>query len=308
MMTKEEFCNQVCHLLMQQLGKKYESFFRIELVGENKLYILSITGNDDTEYPEVYLNSYYQQYEHSVAMETIIKEILDLYTNSIMPIELEVMHATTWVLAAPRIVCRMINTKIHEKEMEEIPHRNWLDLSVIYMVEGDEDPNYPVTMQITNRHMAWWHITEDDLWDAAMKNMPIKYPMQVINMAEAFKEMIAEGADGAYDPEIVSMEIDKLTQYSFYEITNQFEYYGASTILYTNVLSDLADRVEADLLLLPANMHEWIVLPKAGNENYRELSKLINSMQLDLDIEEAEELSKHIYLYNRLFGTIKIVY
>ncbi len=47
MMTKEEFCNQVCHLLMQMLGKKYESFFRIELVGENKLYILSITGDDD---------------------------------------------------------------------------------------------------------------------------------------------------------------------------------------------------------------------------------------------------------------------
>ena len=81
-------------------------------------------------------------------------------------------------------------------------------------------------------------------------------------------------------------------------LTNESKLNGAACILYENVLYDFAQKLGADLYILPSSVHEVILLPKLSMFEKDELVNMVKEVNTE-GVAADEVLSDHVYEYNR---------
>jgi hypothetical protein len=99
-------------------------------------------------------------------------------------------------------------------------------------------------------------------------------------------------------PEIADMMISEMPpEQQMYVISNEKKINGAVSMLYEDVLYDLAEKLGSDLYILPSSVHEVIAISATmGDPN--ELADMvteINMGQVALD----ERLSNQVYHYDK---------
>ena len=90
-------------------------------------------------------------------------------------------------------------------------------------------------------------------------------------------------------------------------ITNDRGINGAASILYTDVLSNLADKLDSDLYILPSSVHEVITVSSKSSvskdvDDLAQMVHEINMTQVELD----ERLSNQVYFYDRTTQQISL--
>lgn len=91
-----------------------------------------------------------------------------------------------------------------------------------------------------------------------------------------------------------------------YVLSNTNGLYGASCMIYQDVLKDFADRIQADIVLLPSSVHEVLLTPKLPETSYEDLSSMVTSINRQ-EVSLEEQLSNQVYLFSREEGKLKIV-
>ena len=90
-------------------------------------------------------------------------------------------------------------------------------------------------------------------------------------------------------------------EYTFiqmYVLTYQETVYGGAAMLYSDQMKKLAERWQMDLLILPSSIHEVLLLPDDGQNEYafyRQMVEEVNTTQ----VEPEEVLSYSLYRYCR---------
>ena len=83
-----------------------------------------------------------------------------------------------------------------------------------------------------------------------------------------------------------------------YVLTNKAKINGASAMLYSDKIRELADSLQSDLIILPSSVHEVLLLPddhKQKYDFYRQMVEEVNTTQ----VEPEEVLSYSLYRYSR---------
>ena len=80
-------------------------------------------------------------------------------------------------------------------------------------------------------------------------------------------------------------------------ITNSFGIGGAAVVLYSDILSKIAERFESDLCVIPSSIHEMILLP-ASHFKEMQLQKIIREINASV-LDPKDILSDHPYYYDR---------
>ncbi len=83
-----------------------------------------------------------------------------------------------------------------------------------------------------------------------------------------------------------------------YVLSNHTRINGAASILYEGLLGKIADRLECDLFILPSSVHEVIVIPEKGDEDYYRLSEMVREVN-ETQLSPEEVLADHAYYYSR---------
>ena len=91
-----------------------------------------------------------------------------------------------------------------------------------------------------------------------------------------------------------------------YVLSNSNGLYGASCMVYQNVLKDFADHLQADLILLPSSVHEVLLTPNLEDSSYEDLSSMVTSINRQ-EVSPEEQLSNQVYLFSRKDGSLKVV-
>lgn len=189
--------------------------------------------------------------------------------------------ATDYEKAKDKIVYQLVNADKNNKLLSGVPHRLIEDLAVIYRVEtGKRDEKSQAI--VSDAIMDAWNITEEDLYRQAEQNTKNFYPAEIMTFS---------------DLTMVPFDL-----FPFYIVTNPEKRYGATTILFPNVLKNLADKYEDNLVILPSSVHEVIVGPEQMLKK-SVLRSLIGSVN-SKSVSDEEFLSDHPYLYVRETGKI----
>ena len=90
-----------------------------------------------------------------------------------------------------------------------------------------------------------------------------------------------------------------------YVLSNKQRLYGASAIVFTDILDNICDQFGRDIFILPSSMHELILIPtmtKSGAENLLAIVKEINEME----VLRKDFLADSVYYFNHELRQLEI--
>lgn len=287
MMNYEEFKEITKGKIKEFLGDEYKGL-EVVVRPVDKINCtldgISIVKPKFDEYvsPTLYINTLYKQYQKTEDLEGTLKTAADTMIEAMK--EGNKLHEKLDLdNAKENIIFQLINTKKNENLLSKVPHRQFLDLSIIYRWIVNEDEKGISSALIHDSLAKDLGMSEEELFELALVNTKrimtpvIRTLYEVLFGAKMFGEILA----------------DK----QFYIISNQKNINGAGSILYEEKLHEVAEKIGTDLYILPSSVHEVIAVsaelgsPEALSEMVRE----INGTQ----VAEEERLSDHVYIYKK---------
>lgn len=154
--------------------------------------------------------------------------------------------------------------------------------------------------------MQFLGVSPTDLAKSAYINTPREYPAQIQSMSDLLREIAQKNMGEHYDPALMDELIGSDDVSPLYVLSNTNGLYGASCMIYQDVLKDFADRIQADIVLLPSSVHEVLLTPKLPETSYEDLSSMVTSINRQ-EVSLEEQLSNQVYLFSREEGKLKIV-
>lgn len=173
-----------------------------------------------------------------------------------------------------------------------MPHREFLDLAVMYMVVVESSDSGCASFLLRNGMLEAYGVTQEEIEEAAAKNT-YNEGFEKLSMAQLMAQMT--GCDMGLTEEDNPM----------YVISNKNRQNGARAMMFTQMFEELAEKYDSDIYILPSSIHEIIAIPAMAGmeENYlRNMVEEVNSTQ----VAEEERLSNSIYRFDRAEKRVSI--
>lgn len=239
---------------------------------------ISLIGKNIKMSPTMYFNNMYDYYigaDVSVeeialkAFETMLEGVNQTEITGEFPDKEKFME---------NIFFQIINTEKNKTLLLEIPHREYLDLSIIYRYAVNISDNDIATTTINYILMDEFKITEEELYEAAYKNT-----RRILK------------------PKIVSPGFP-----GFYMITNDQNIFGANGILYKDIIAKEAKKLNTDVYLIPSSIHEFLIQPVSNTLKPKDLKEIIKDANEHV-IDPEDYLSDSLYIYKLETDTIEVI-
>ncbi|MDE5588585.1 MAG: hypothetical protein K2J60_05515 [Acetatifactor sp.] len=202
------------------------------------------------------------------------------------------------------VINKIVNTEKNKELLEDIPHKEFLDLSIVFQCIVSQEELGTASILIHNVHLRLWDVTLEELHRTAEKNTPRLMQYEIKPMAEVLCDIMQSENPDQYDHD--ECMADFADSVPMYVLSNKNRVEGAGCMLYPNVISDFADKVGSDLYIIPSSIHELLLLPTENDEGSAEIKSMIREIN-DTQVSEEEILSYSLYYYNREAGEIVIL-
>ena len=293
--TKEAFETKVVNTLKAKayLPETKMEIRQITKQNDRVLDGLIISSENTNIAPTIYLDSYYDAFmAGSTSFEEVVEDICRLYEDNKTAETFNQDAFLDWNRAKERIVCRIVNKKANEKFLRDVPHVDFLDLSIVF--------SYLITIEdvgqgnivIHQCHVENWGVDDDELYEAAKKNTARLLPVEYKPMSDTLEDLMPgsgeELTDGIPDMLVLS---------------NASKTFGAAAIIYDGVQEALAKRVGGSYYVLPSSVHELLILPATDERIDKNLDAMVKEVNAN-EVPDGEVLSDHCYFYDAKAGEL----
>ena len=214
------------------------------------------------------------------AMESAVRSGLEN-----MP-DISVSSLTSYETMKDKLTIQLIPTELNKEMLENIPHQEMEDMSVVYRFQLDSNEHGNATILVTNAVLDTLGITAEQLHQDAMAIAPLNNPAQVRNMAEVMAEMMG------MEPEMLGGADSPMFVASSPNMTN-----GAGVIAYPDFMEQTSEKLGGDFYILPSSVHEVILVRDDGSLSDRQLSAMVNDVN-EQEVAPEERLSNHAFHYD----------
>lgn len=187
--------------------------------------------------------------------------------------------------ALSHTVFRLVGRDRNLELRDEVVCRDYLDLLLtygIYLPDRDHGGMTVIRKEMTSN----WGVTEEELYARAAENTAVLLGDKIENMNELLSHEPGDSEE------------------KMYVLSNRISFYGASVMLYSEKIGELAEKLNSDLYILPSSVHELILIPAEENQTdfLKNLVQSVNSTEL----HRENILSDRVYRYCRADGRIII--
>ena len=239
--------------IQEKLGEDYKVYTKevkknngIELTG-----LIAQKKNCNTS-PAIYINEFYKE---DITREEVLEIADSLYEDYEMPEFGQTLDLSGFIdfsKAQKQVAFKLIHAEQNRELLEEIPHRLFFNLAIVYYYTVKEAPFHgKASILVHNSHMKQWNTTEEELFQSAMRNTPTLLPWKLENMEEVMTELLSDGLCS----DISDLKNDS-QPFPMYVLSNQPKLLGAACILYPGVLQECAKELEGNFYVLPSSIHE----------------------------------------------------
>lgn len=259
---------------------------------------ITIMEKDKNIAPTIYINSFYDRYREGVSLKAVVSEIIRIYNQNKNSININADYFENYENVRKTIVYKLVNYQKNKKLLEDVPYKRVLDLAVVFYCLIEQRKGVRATALIHNEHLRIWNVTEDEIYNDALKNTPVLLAGSIVPMSKILSE-IAGTAPVDNDEKVCEYTGEDI----LYVLTNSSRVNGAACILYDNLLKKFANDVHSDLYILPSSVHEVIIVPKKNAFDKSELADMVREVN-EQGVSQDEILSDNVYEYNRKNGLI----
>lgn len=307
MMNYEDFKKEVAERFMDYMPEEYRKLeLRITPVKKvNRVMdgLSLINEKDDMNIcPTFYINEMYDNYKRTCEVECILKDVADCMVRAIKAPAIEGIDYTN---IRENIVFQLVNTEWNRKMLSDIPHRQFLDLSIIYRWIIKNDENGIHSTIIKNNLMANLGLIEEDLYRLAMENTKSIFPPKVKKIGDVLREEFSKMYEiQPEDTDMLFLSEEVTPMETIWVISNKQKFGGAAYMLYGDELQALADFFGSDLYILPSSIDEVLAV-SADCYKLCDLAQIVPSVNMS-EMQLEKRLSNQIYRYDRESRSISI--
>ncbi len=265
-----------------------------------ELHGITIRTEESSISPNIYLDQFYESYvDQGMDIDVVMERVAQIELEHMNPSENFVNIADKFrdtEYIKEHVVVAVVNAEKNAQMLKDTPHRMTEDLAIIYKVYLGEGSDGVGTITIKNEHMKQWDISLDELHECAIENSRNIMPAKVQDMGTILREMM-----GGFDEDMLpTVAEDKM----MYVISNEQKVNGAASIIYSDALEKLSEKLGTDLFILPSSIHETIAVSSqmGSPEELAEMVREVNATQVSLE----EQLSDHVYRYDAATKTLSL--
>lgn len=201
-----------------------------------------------------------------------------------------------------RVILRLLNYPANAERLKSIAHIKVLDMAAAFYLFVSDGPEGLRTAAVSNDLLKSWGVSFEELYPLALANTERIMPPLHTTFSQIMEDMATETGIPDFgfvkQPDPVPMHI----------LTNRRKVFGAASILYPGFLKKVSGELDADLILLPSSLHEFIALPDMffeddSLEGFADLVKDVNSNE----VSDMDRLSDNAYRYVRDEGAIYLM-
>lgn len=315
-MNYQEFKNFIMENIKNYLPDKYQDAeIMIHPVRKNNgvdLDGIIIRLPDQNICPNIYLNSFYQNYEEGQSIEDIMAAIGHIRDINDKEENIKVDDMADFENIKDCIVFRVVGTEKNRDMLQDMPHHVEHDMSLTYQIMVQKTEEGTAYVQITNSMMDELGVDEGTLYEAAMKNTPREFPMTFQSMDDIMREMLRQNFMGfnldtlsekdemksflemLFEKSMSCMACDATT----HVLSNKYRQYGAAVLFYPQMQEKLAEQIGTDYFVLPSSIHEVMIVPEQEGLDYQVLKDMVQQVN-STDVSPDEILTDEVYHYDR---------
>ncbi len=284
------------NVLVAELEKKVEEGIKV-MPSEKKLLNggvqskVTITTPFGNVSPCITVDDYLDRIAEGEDLDSICQEIFEIHEKAMrdMPASFDVSQCLDKNYIIENVVAQIVNAEKNEEMLEGVLNRRIMDLAIIYRIEVGNDG----TIVLSNQIAEMAKVTLEEIDEAAFSNMEDSYLVQT--MASVMAEMTG------MDEEMAEAMSGGPTMYV---VTNKKKVNGAVAMMNTRIFTELAEKEDQDLLIIPSSIHELLVVGvnSMSVDDVRTMVAEVN----DTQVQPSERLSYNVYIYNRADEVISI--
>lgn len=275
-----EIANNVANMVSEKFNVEANAN---EIEKNNGVVRTGVTVNDGNSMcaPNIYIDD---MIKDGMSTEQIADKVIEAYRKN-NTLSVDSSNITDFSKAKENVIPRLVNKDRNTKLIETSPTVIFADdLLITFRVLVSRADDEIGTVIITNDLMKTWNVdlTADDLLALSKENAKRLMPplhLTLIEMLGLPKEL-----------EYMAPPMDVLT--------NKDKINGATTIIYDGVLKEIADKLDADLIIIPSSINEVLIVPYSENITAEEYASMIGEVNAS-EVADADVLGTHPYIYRR---------
>jgi len=309
-----EFCEMVKSDVQATIGEEYiVRLIKVEKLNGLLLQSIAILNKDQMTSPNIYLESYYSEFQIGKTIRSIVSDIITLFYKAGNQTEISASFILDFSLVKNKIYFKLINYERNQEFLKNVPHRKWLDLAVIYSVLIKKDAQGIGSVTIKNDMLESWDVHTEAIEACAKINTPLLFEASVKPMEDIIKHLLVEEFDEMQESEDASELIEMFNgeqsskQTAMYVGTNNQGVNGAALLLYPNALRDFSDKVNLDIIILPSSIHEVLLIPLRGDMNKEDLYRMVKDVN-ETQVSLEDYLATNVYMYVQELGEVRALF
>ncbi|MCI9387175.1 MAG: hypothetical protein K1W36_08725 [Lachnospiraceae bacterium] len=282
----------------KRAGESYK--VRINDVRKNNGVILrglTVMQDDSNISPTIYLNNYYEAYENGEAtLVNVVNDVMDTYYRNKVNQSVDMRYFMNYACVKEHIVYKLVNTEKNKELLEDIPHVEFLDLSVVFQCLVAKECFGTASILIHNAHIKLWDIPVMELFRAAKDNTQRILGYEIKGINDAIYEIMQEDEqEGFCFDGCIAEFADSVPMYV---LSNKSRVEGAACMIYPDLIKDFAEALGSSLYIIPSSIHELLLLPVTNANESQDIKNMIREIN-DTQVKMEEILSYSLYLFDK---------
>jgi hypothetical protein len=243
--------------------------------------------------PNIYLEGFYDSYHRGMSMDSVLREVADMYNESYQKIPnvsiVSDFSDKDYILE--NVYLTLVNRAQNEDLIDECPHMDiegMPDIMGIYRVSVNGlNTDDVASYRLDNNALDKTDVSIEELERVAMKNTKRMFPPMMENLCD----ILARNRPAGQTMDVPENDMLKI-------ISNEKNLYGATAVLYTDELTELAESLGENLILIPSSIHEFLAVP--DNERFRaeDFCSMVQDVNMNM-LYLSERLSNNIFYFNK---------
>lgn len=283
--TIDSYAEEIKGKVAKRLGSGFEvDVIKVRKNNGRTLTGLTVRREKENVSPTIYLDGYFEDGKRDVA-----DEIAAICFKPSPFKDSDIAQKLTEETFARRHVCyRLINRDRNSELLKDTPHRDFLDLAIVYFLSVDVGTETHGSILVKDSMMRSWGMDEEELFEIAKRNTPVLFHYESGRLSDVIKELSGDFTigDGRADLRI---------------LTNREKLNGASVILYDGVLEREAKEAGGDIYVIPSSVHEVLLVKKDEGMDVSDIAAMIKDINETM-VSPEEVLSDSLYSYSSESG------
>lgn len=288
------FCETVRDRIAEYLLQYEIETIRIEHVRHNNGIEhtgLVITKQGESVSPTIYLEQYYNAMKKDIkTFEEILCLIAQEYNRICVRIEAQGEMEINMEQLEKNVFLRLINYEKNSGMLENCPYIPFHDMAITfrYLVKMDEEGIASALLDFDTLKRS--KLSVEELYCAAKDNTIRLFPPFVRRLDEFLQERYPQNIQYPEEPEI-------------YILSNQQFIYGATMMIYKDVIATIAEKIGKSMYIIPSSVNEVLL---CFTETQTEREMLENTLQEvnEFVVSDLDYLSDAVYFYDKELGNI----